>query len=291
MTYSINDQPPARGHNKASMYGFIGSFLSCLVLFLLTWFYIMPFSTIVQPVEEEGLLISFGNNEHGGGQGEELMGRPDNPPVTSRKEEAAKPVAVSKPVAATTSTRPKTSADDYVTQQEASLAIAEKRKKEQERAEQQAIENERIAKEKQIADRKRRETEAISKANASMNGLFGNSNSAGNGKGTGTGSEEGPGHQGNPAGKGYSGGHSWSLSGRSLTSLVQPAYDNNTEGKITVNIRVDQDGRVTSTSIGSPTTISDAKMREDAFSAARRARFSGGSGTASGSITYNFRLR
>jgi TonB family protein len=92
-------------------------------------------------------------------------------------------------------------------------------------------------------------------------------------------------------GKGNSDGNSWSLSGRSLTGrLVSPSYDKNVEGKITVNIRVNESGNVISATIGSPTTISDAQTRNAAISAAKLTRFSSGREVSSGSITYNFKL-
>ena len=170
-----------------------------------------------------------------------------------------------------------------MTQDDNSLAIAEQKKKdkrEKEAAERLRIEEQRIANEK-----KKAQQDAINKANE-MNGLFGNNNS----KGSGT--TSGDGRQGNPAGSGNSGGNSWSLNGRSLTgSLVQPSYDNDVEGRITVNIRVDENGSVLSASIGSPTNISDAATRNAAMSAAKRTRFSSGDGVSTGSITYNFKLR
>ena len=118
-----------------------------------------------------------------------------------------------------------------------------------------------------------------------MGGLFGKG-------GTGSGTTTGNTTQGNPAGSGSSGGNSWSLSGRSLNgSLVQPKYDNDVEGKVTVNIRVDASGVVIGATIGSPTTISDQATRNAALAAANGTRFTGGSGAASGTITYNFRLK
>ena len=295
MTYTITNLPANQGNKnarKSSLYGILGSILSCIILFLIMWFYVMPYTSIVQPVEEEGLMISFGNSDDGGGLGDELMGAPIENPAPSAAEETTTSKATIKPVVSTTTTSTKTSSQDYITQSETSLAIAEKNRKNQERQEQQALENVRIANEKRIADQKRKEQDAINKANSSMSGLFGNSTSAGNGNGTGTGSGEGPEHQGNPAGKGYSGGNSWSLNGRSLSgTLASPSYDKDVEGKVTVNIRVDENGRVISTSIGSPTTISDTDTRNAAISAANRARFSTGNGTSTGSITYNFRLK
>ncbi len=134
-----------------------------------------------------------------------------------------------------------------------------------------------------VTEQKRKEQEAINKA---KDGMFGSNNSTGSDIGTGTT------QQGNPGGQGSSGGNSWSLSGRSLSGrLVSPSYDKDVEGKITVNIRVDQSGRVVSASIGSPTTISDAATRNAAVSAAQNTRFTSGKDISTGSITYNFNLR
>ena len=85
----------------------------------------------------------------------------------------------------------------------------------------------------------------------------------------GSGNTTGSNTQGNPAGSGSSGGNSWSLNGRSLNGrLVSPRYDNDVEGKVTVNIRVDESGNVISASVGSPTNISDQETRNAAVSAA-----------------------
>lgn len=292
MTYTIdNSSPTNRGFRKANAYGMLGTFASCLLLFLIMWFYVMPYTPTVQPVEEEGLMISFGDSETGGGQGEELMGVPNPDPKAGSNQTATAPPASAPTNPVTQASNSKTADRNFVSGNEASEVTAEKARQEKVRKEQIAVENARIANEKRIADQKHREQDAVNKANSAMSGLFGNSKSAGNGNGTGTGSGEGPGRQGNPAGQGYAGGHSWSLNGRSLTSMAQPSYDKNIEGKITVNIRVDESGKVVGTTIGSPTTISDSEMRSAAMSAASRARFSSGNGSAAGSITYNFKLK
>lgn len=223
-----------------------------------------------KPPEDEGIMVSFGDNIDGSGMTETPAEVP-TPPV-------APPVAVVKPVK-----------QDFVTQTDNSLVIAEQKKKDKDRKEKEAIENQRIETANRIAaataDRKRKEQVAIDKANT-MNGMFGNNNSTGSGTGS------GDTRQGNPAGKGYSDGNSWSLNGRSLTGrLVSPSYDRDVEGKITVNIRVDENGNVVSATIGSPTTISDAETRNAASSAARNTRFTAGKGVSTGSITYNFNLK
>jgi TonB family protein len=247
---------------KSEVYGLTGSIIITGILILLLFLIVMP--GLKQP-EDEGIMVSFGEVDMGAGNTQ----TPTTEPVI---KETTPPPAAPKPVK-----------QEVLTQDDNSLAIAEQKKKdkrEKEAAERLRIEEQRIANEK-----KKAQQDAINKANE-MNGLFGNNNS----KGSGT--TSGDGRQGNPAGSGNSGGNSWSLNGRSLTgSLVQPSYDNDVEGRITVNIRVDENGSVLSASIGSPTNISDAATRNAAMSAAKRTRFSSGDGVSTGSITYNFKLR
>lgn len=265
---------------KSTRYGIIGSALSCIMVLLLLLFVVLP-GMDTAPKEDEGIIVSFGDNQNGSGKTD----KPTEIPTIA-------PPPVSKPTK-----RDKPSKQDLMTQTDNSLAVAAQKKKDKECKQQaeiekqreterlQAIEKKRIETEQRIADQKRKEQAAIDKANA-MNGTFGNNNATGSGTGT------GDTRQGNPAGKGSSGGNSWSLNGRSLTGrLVSPSYDRDVEGKITVNIRVDENGNVVSANIGSPTTISDAQTRNAATSAARNTRFTGGKGVSAGSITYNFNLK
>ena len=216
--------------------------------------------------EDEGIMVSFGEVDMGSGKTE----------TPTEEQPTVKPVT---PPPAT----PKPAKQELMTQDDNSLAIAEQKKKE--KKEKEALERQRLEEIRIANEKKKAQQEAIDKANA-MNGLFGNNNSAGSG------TTSGDSRQGNPAGSGNSGGNSWSLNGRSLNgTLVSPSYENDVEGKITVNIKVDENGNVISTSIGSPTTISDAATRNAAMSAAKRTRFSTGNGEATGKITYNFKLR
>lgn len=289
MTYSIN--PENRMNvRKSNLYGVLGSVLSCISLFLIMWFYIMPY-TLTQPIEEEGLMVSFGDNENAGGMGSSAE------PLAAPEAEILAPSKQQKP------TSTPAVKEQLITQNDNSNAIsmAEKKQKEQDRKQNQLIEQQRIDTENRIAQQKRKEQDAINKAGATVNGLFANGSmksGSGNGKGSGNGTGSGSGNgsesgiQGNPAGHGNLGGNSWSLNGRSLSgNLASPSYDKDVEGKVTVNIRVDENGRVISASIGSPTTISDQETRNAAIAAANRTHFSGGNGSAAGSITYNFKLK
>lgn len=247
---------------KSKLYGLIGSVLSCILLFLILWFVVMPL-TANKPTEDEGLIVSFGNNDDGSGMQEMSVAK------SSKTDNSVK-----------SDITPAKS--DLMTQKDNSLAIAEQKQK---KKQQEQIERQRLDNEKRQAEEKRNEQEAIDKANV-MNGMFGNNNSGG--KGTGSGESQ----QGNPVGKGSSGGNSWSLNGRLLTgNLVSPSYNRDVEGKITVNIIVDLNGKVTSSSIGSPTTIADLETRNAAITAANHTHFSSGKNISSGTITYNFKLK
>jgi len=262
--------------DKSKTYGLIGSAIFCLLTFLILWFVLMPIP--LMPEEDEGIMVSFGDNPEGAGIGDGGFSKPAVENVANPV-----PVAVSVPKPATTS-RPQ----EMMTQDdENALAIAAQKKKDREK--QRELDMQRLEQQRQaaaaVAEQKRRQ-EAIAKANDLMGGSFGN------GGGSGSGTSTGDTRQGNPAGSGTSGGHGWSLNGRSLIgSLATPSYPSNVEGKVTVTIRVDAAGRVINASVGSNTTISDAQTRNAALTAAKNTRFSAGNGVSVGTITYNFKLR
>ena len=249
---------------KSELYGSAGSMTFMVLLLLFLFLLFMPGTKMP---EEEGIMVSFGDAIEGGGPMQEVQ--PETKPV----ETSPPPASATKPVK-----------QDLMTQDDNSLAIAEQKKKERESRE--AAERERKEQARIEAEKKRKEQEAIDKANALMGNMGSNTGS------TGSGSTSGNTSQGNPLGSGSSGGNSWSLNGRSLSGrLVQPSYNSNEEGRITVNIRVDANGNVTSASVGSPTNISSTELRNAAISAAKATKFTSGNGVAAGTITYNFRLR
>ena len=98
--------------------------------------------------------------------------------------------------------------------------------------------------------------------------------------GTGTGSE----------------GISFSLAGRRpVGSLPSPRYDaNDAQGTVVIQITVDARGNVQSASFHPQgSTTQDARLREAALQAARKARFTPSEANAvqTGTITYIFRLK
>lgn len=254
--------------NREKIYALSGSIIGCIILFFILWFIYMP---IIHSdnILDEGVMISFGDAEDGGGNdmtAQDVYVPPVESPTTTKNVQKLP------------------TQQDLMTQKTPSALKVSDTKKET-KNDKNDVNLQQQAEIRKATEQRNKEQTAISKANDAMAGLFGNSG------GKGSGNTQGDSRQGNPAGRGTSGGNSWSLNGRDLVgSLVRPSYSSNEEGKITVAIRVDKFGNVTSASIGSPTTISDASTRNGAITAARQTKFSGGSGVVMGSITYFYKL-
>ncbi len=170
-------------------------------------------------------------------------------------------------------TTPKTEVkDELLTQKDKSVAITETKKKPETTP-------------TRSEDKLQKEQQATQRADDLIGGSFGSGSSAGSGP---TSGEE---SAGNPVGSGSSGGNSWSLSGRNLLgTMPAPAYNKNIEGYLTVEIRVNASGNVVSATIKRG-NISDKSLRDAAVNAANRTKFSSGTGTVTGEIRYNFKLR
>jgi outer membrane biosynthesis protein TonB len=263
--------------NKSKIYGLIGSTLSSTILFLVLWLLVL---SVPSSNENEGFLVSFGDTSDAGG------GANDASVISAKSNTNSEFKAKIKPATHEVIQENK----KVFTQTESPVSISQQKEKVRIKNEEEVNKN--------IATQKRKEQEAIAKANQ-MNGLFGSGGSGsgsgggnGTGIGKGTGSGSGSGVQGNPAGKGNQGvSMSLNLGNRTCRSLVKPNYPKDVEGKITVNIRVDENGVVTSTSIGTPTTISDTEMLKAAKSAAEKTCFNSGKNVDLGSITYNYKLQ
>lgn len=230
----------------------ITAIISALILLLL---FILGISA-ERNAMDEGVMISFGTVDDGFG----------NPPVQAVPQ-------VSQPAA---------NSQELITQDEPSVVIDKtdkKKTKTETKVPQQEIDA------KHAEEQRQREEQAAREASSK---LAGNAfRKIGDGQGTGT----GDGQQGNPAGRGSDGGNSWSLAGRSLKGrLAQPSYRGNEQGRIVVQIRVDQSGTVVDASITTGTTITSEEMRQAALKAARKNVFSTGNSPAIGTITYNFAL-
>lgn len=127
---------------------------------------------------------------------------------------------------------------------------------------------------------KEKEAEAIAKANA-MGNLFGKTNGS---------NTSGDGAKGQPIGHGSAGSNSWSMAGRGIKgTLPQPANDFRQEGRVVVEVRVNEAGKVIDAKrVGG--TITDKYTIQLALDAARKVRFTAGAGEQIGTITYTFKF-
>lgn len=256
------------------------------LLFLLL--YLLSISAPVR-VEDEGIEITFGNADDGGGM-------PNMAPLMPQPQAEADP-------APATPSRP--SDNDLMVQEddEDLLALAKQREEDakrkaaeeelirQQREEEARIEAERKAHEKALAEKRAREQEAIARAQQAMAG-FGQTTSAVGANGDNASTTDASGVKGNPVGKGFGSMNSntWTLHGRDCKALPKPAEDFNQAGRVVVNIMVNEAGDVVTVSIGDGTNISDRKTQQLALDAARRAKFTKGDKPQRGSIVYTFKL-
>lgn len=144
----------------------------------------------------------------------------------------------------------------------------------------------------EAAAKKKAEEAAAAAAASKVSGAFGKGSGAGKGTSTGNGSAAGSGDGGSGKGNGAGGvGGSASVGSRAVKYLATPEYaDATNEGTIVVGITVDPQGAVVSATIKSSTTTS-APLRNAAIAAAKKSKFSEGSATESGTITYRFKLK
>ncbi|MDR0798661.1 MAG: TonB family protein [Dysgonamonadaceae bacterium] len=252
---------------KEKLIGGIVAAICCGLLFLLL--YSSVIKTIIKPKEQK-TLVHFGTIDPETGTFEP---RPENNLASAGNPEpagASAPAPPPNPQQIHPKPTPaKPSAPPVITQNRDKTA---------------AVSNAEAEREKQEQARKKAEEErqkaAINQQAANAFGSGGQGNSSGNGT---------------DSSSGNSGSYGTvSLSGRTLGSggLPLPAYSQQEEGRIVVNITVNPQGKVVLVAIGRGTTITDATMRQAALDAARKATFNVISGTEnqSGSITYNYKL-
>ena len=241
------------------------------------------------PVEEEGIVVAFGDADMGGGM-------PDAPQMdaVTQVEQIPAPAAPSRP-----------SDNDLIVQDdEESLELAKQTEEEAKRKayEEELIrqrkeaearaEAERVAKEKALAEQRAKEQEAIDKA-SKLGALFGQAGTT-EGANAEDANENGSSVKGNPRGE-ESGvfeynGIGGQLYGRKPRHLPKPSNDFTQEGIVVVKIWVDENGNVTNVAEDAGTTISDRHTKQLALSAARQAKFTSGKTPQIGTIVYKFKL-
>lgn len=123
----------------------------------------------------------------------------------------------------------------------------------------------------------------------------GSSDQQGTGSSTGPGSGSGSGNtsgDGTGTGVGSGSGPSFSLVGRTSKSLPLPAYNSDRQGKVVIDVNVDQEGNVVDAQFNSRlSTTADLQLRAAAIEAAKRSKFSVKLDAAviqRGTITYQF---
>ena len=270
---------------RAKIESAIVTAVAMVLVFLLTWF--IYIDAVPEP-EDEGIEVSFGNSDTGGGVQDGLLAASAQPTPTT-----APPV-------------PSTPSDNDLMTQEDESAVAlrqeqEKKRKEKEKAleeerrkkkEQEAREKaEREAKEKALAEERAKKQAAVDKANQ-LGALFGNTDSPEGGNGSDRESAS-SGTKGNPLGHGSSGGNSWSLDGRGIRGdLPKPSTNFKQEGTVKVAITVDKEGNVMAAkAIGG--TVSDETTKQLAVKAALKAKFTDTDrpDKQMGTITYTFKYK
>ena len=270
---------------QSHIIAFVGTLFSLCLIFLLLWW--LQIRVPLQ-VEDEGIVVAFGDAEEGGGM-------PDVRPLDEiiQAEQIPEPAAPARP----------SNNDLLVQEEEESLVLAKQAEDDaKRRAEEQELirkrkedearaEAERIAKEKVLAEQRAKEQEAVDKANALM-ANFGQAGLEDGSNAENASSANTATIKGNPVGKGMgvTNGTRWSLYGRDVKRLPKPSSDFAQAGVVVVKITVDVAGNVTNASIGDGTTISDRSTQQLALQAARQAKFTEGDTPQMGKITYTFKL-
>lgn len=305
-------------NNKYRSHGIIGTIVVHVILIVALAVAVMQ-ST---PIEEEGLLVNYGDSNDGSGSVEPEQSQP----AAQTQPTPPPPIAEPTPAQPTPSEKAPQSNNEKVVDtqdfEEAAALKEAKRKQAEAKAQAEAVakakakaEAEAVAKAKAEADAKAKAiaaAEAAAKAKAeqqSKQAAAAQSNIAKGfaGKGTGSNSSEGntngSGNQGSLTGSvnsknrgsGSGSGNSFSLSGRTLVgSLPKPSYNVQEEGIVVVEITVDKYGKVTSANVQmNGTTIQNTNLWNVAKQAAMKARFNENASAAAiqkGTITYRFQL-
>lgn len=261
-----------------------GMITSLIIHGLLLLLFLFLGLTTIQPKPEEGMMINFGNTETG-------LGDSEMDPAQSEEivEEVNEEVAPTETVVEEVSTPVE---EEEVVTQEMLEAIAlqkQKKKQQQEEAEKKAEEERKKAEEARIQSEKK----------AASDALFAK---AKDGKGKGEGNNKPGGNQGSPNGTpgaphglGGSGqGFSYDLGGRNMVSAPKIVDTSQKEGKVVVDIIVDQYGKVVkATPGGRGSTTADRHLEKLATEAAYNTKFNAKPDAAiqqKGSMTFLFIL-
>lgn len=258
---------------KNRAYGLIATFLYVAIWVVLIYF--ISFRVNIPEEQGEGILINFGNTETGFGD-EDLANTDEMADVSQPSQNSAE-----------------ANADEHITQDiEDAPAVPSQTtptttpRPNQTNPRTDPVEQPPVEQPREVNQRAL--FPGRSNSNATSEGTAGGTGNQGNLAGDPAGSHAG-------TGTGNS-GNSYNLSGRSLVgALPVPDYSVREEGRVIIEIRVDQQGAVVSTSfrsVGSTTT--NSVLVAAAERAAKRAKFNVDE-TAPfpqvGTIVYNFKMR
>lgn len=241
--------------------------------------------------QEEGILVNFGSLDVGSGEIQ-----PENIAESFAKEAqevSEEPLALPKEAS-----EPKVEEvnDQPVTQKEESVKITEENKK-QEQPKEQSEEKITESQQKQSTDDQKQSQPTVNQrdlypgkktTNSSGEGVTGDEGDQGNVTGV---PDEGA-YEGTNSGLGDS-GVGYSLRGRKMIQSPSLTDRSNAVGKITIDIKVNQNGDVIDASLGTPTTISNSGLVSKAISAAKRAKFNKNASASEeqfGTITFVFKV-
>jgi len=274
---------------RDNLYSILITILFHAAVLALLWFLVIK--TVVPDQSEGGVLVNFGNVD-------EAAGTFEPAPAETAAEETQPKETVPQPAVTQPTPPAKAVKEDVITQEDESVAIEAKKKKEELKkkanleAEQKRKEAAEAAEQKRLADEKLKKEQAIS---SKVAGAFGSGKASQGSAAKGSGNQGSPfGNSDSGANKGVGGYGSFNLNGRSLgAGLPRPSYTVQEEGRIVINIVVNPSGNVISAEIGRGTNIDNASMRSSALSAAKRAKFNSISGVnnQSGTITYDYKLK
>ena len=271
--------------NKARIATALVGLLVLLALFFISF-------TIDEELEEdeEGILVNFGTLDVGSGdiQPQNIAEDYAKDAETESEEQLAVPKEESRPQTEPVEESP-------LTQKEETVNITKEQPVEKEPAPKQ--EQEQTPQQQESANDQKESQPTVNQRD-----LYpGKRNNSSSGEGI-TGDEGDQGsingvpdkgaYQGNNSGLGDS-GVGYSLSGRKMIQSPALSDNSNAVGKITVKIKVDQNGNVIDASLGTPTTISSSSLVNKALTAAKRAKFNKNASAAEeqfGTITFVFKV-
>ena len=243
--------------------------MSLLLLFLLLWFVYMK-TPVVE--EDEGIVISFGNAEVGGGQSELVT-----PPAESSVASVPQPQTPSDNPLLTQETESPVAVPDP--------ALEERRRQEAERLERERQEALARAEAQARAQEQARQKENINK---SLADAFSNKFSDAEGKGD---SDNANATQGSPKASDITGSIRTNVQGgRQAKHLPNPNLSaGKEEGNVVISIRVDAKGKVIAAKEKGG-NISDKQVINECKAAALKSTFTPGNRETEGTITYHIEL-